>query len=125
LYRYFWRFVQKADNVSLPIRAESLQFKPTKLRQYALAEKTRRWSDIVRHGGGVKPDGSGVGTNMGSDGRDGFFDTARRGRMVRGKRVFVHSNIFWTAEFALHRKVVLRNGMSYEKLRVRRDKYPN
>ncbi|KAG0281736.1 Anoctamin-7 [Linnemannia exigua] len=91
LYRYFWRFIQKADNVSLPLRPESLQFKATKLRQYALAEKTRRWSDIVRHGGGIKPDGSGVGSNMGSDGRDGFFDTARRGRLTES--IIIYSKI--------------------------------
>ncbi|KAG0315396.1 Anoctamin-7, partial [Linnemannia gamsii] len=91
LYRYFWRFIQKADNVSLPLRPESLQFKATKLRQYALAEKTRRWSDIVRHGGGIKPDGSGVGSRMGSDGRDGFFDTARRGRLTES--IIIYSKI--------------------------------
>ncbi|KAK3843846.1 MAG: calcium-activated chloride channel-domain-containing protein [Linnemannia gamsii] len=91
LHRYFWRFIQKADNISLPLRPESLQFKATKLRQYALAEKTRRWSDIVRHGGGIKPDGSGVGSNMGSDGRDGFFDTARRGRLTES--IIIYSKI--------------------------------
>ncbi|KAF8945156.1 Anoctamin-7 [Haplosporangium gracile] len=91
LYRYFWRFLQKADNISLPLRPESLQFKATKLRQYALAEKTRRWSDIVRHGGGIKPDGSGVGSRMGSDGRDGFFDTARRGRLTES--IIIYSKI--------------------------------
>ncbi|KAF9550580.1 Anoctamin-7 [Mortierella hygrophila] len=91
LHRYFWRFVQKTDNVSLPLRAESLQFKATKLRQYALAEKTRRWSDIVRHGGGIKPDGSGVGSLMGSDGRDGFFNTAQRGRLAES--IIVYSKI--------------------------------
>ncbi|KAF9126169.1 Anoctamin-7 [Mortierella sp. 14UC] len=91
LQRYFWRFIQKADNVSLPLRPESLQFKASKLRQYALAEKSRRWSDIVRHGGGIKPDGSGVGSNMGSDGRDGFFDTARRGRLTES--IIIYSKI--------------------------------
>ncbi|KAF9923562.1 Anoctamin-7 [Linnemannia zychae] len=89
--RYFWRFVQMADNVSLPLRPESLQFKASKLRQYALAEKGRRWSDIVRHGGGIQPNGSGVGVNMGSDGRDGFFDTARRGRLTES--VIIYSKI--------------------------------
>ncbi|KAF9910702.1 Anoctamin-7 [Linnemannia zychae] len=91
LHRYFWRFVQKADNVSLPLRPESLQFKASKLRQYSLAEKTRRWSDIVRHGGGIRPDGSGVGSKMGSDGRDGFFDTARRGRLTES--IIIYSKI--------------------------------
>ncbi|OAQ24249.1 DUF590-domain-containing protein [Linnemannia elongata AG-77] len=91
LYRYFWRFLQKADNVSLPLRPESLQFKATKLRQYALAEKNRRWSDIVRHGGGIKPDGSGVGSRMGSDGRDGFFNTAQRGRLTES--IIIYSKI--------------------------------
>ncbi|KAH7049659.1 calcium-activated chloride channel-domain-containing protein [Linnemannia elongata] len=91
LYRYFWRFLQKADNVSLPLRPESLQFKATKLRQYALAEKSRRWSDIVRHGGGIKPDGSGVGSRMGSDGRDGFFNTAQRGRLTES--IIIYSKI--------------------------------
>ena len=83
LRRYLWRFLQRADNVSLPLRPESLLFKASKLRQYALAEKTRKWSDIVRHGGGIKPDGSGVGSQMGSDGKDGFFGTGRRGNLVR------------------------------------------
>jgi hypothetical protein len=81
--KYFWRYVQKADIVSLPLRAESLLFKANKLRQYSLAEKSRKWSDIVRHGGGIKPDGSGVGSYQGSDGKDGFFGTARRGNLVR------------------------------------------
>ncbi|KAG9064367.1 Anoctamin-7 [Linnemannia hyalina] len=91
LYRFFWRFIQKTDNVSLPLRPESLQFKATKLRQYALAEKTRRWSDIVRHGGGIKPDGSGVGSRIGSDGRDGFFNTAQRGRLTES--IIIYSKI--------------------------------
>ncbi|KAF8983281.1 Anoctamin-3 [Haplosporangium bisporale] len=80
--RYFWRYVQKADIVSLPLRAESLLFKANKLRQYSLAEKSRKWSDIVRHGGGIKPDGSGVGSYQGSDGKDGFFGTAKRGNLT-------------------------------------------
>ncbi|KAG0203782.1 hypothetical protein BGX28_004062 [Mortierella sp. GBA30] len=82
LTRYFWRLIQKADNVSLSLRPESLLFKANKLRQYVRAEKHRRWSDIVRHGGGIKSDGSGVGCNMGSDGKDGFFGTARRGNLT-------------------------------------------
>ncbi|KAF9394328.1 Anoctamin-7 [Podila verticillata] len=80
--KYFWRYVQKADIVSLPLRAESLLFKANKLRQYSLAEKSRKWSDIVRHGGGIKPDGSGVGSYQGSDGKDGFFGTAKRGNLT-------------------------------------------
>ncbi|KAG0348045.1 Anoctamin-7 [Podila humilis] len=78
----FWRYIQRADIVSLPLRAESLLFKASKLRQYKLAEKSRKWSDIVRHGGGIKPDGSGVGAHQGSDGEDGFFGTARRGNLT-------------------------------------------
>ncbi|KAK3804908.1 MAG: calcium-activated chloride channel-domain-containing protein [Benniella sp.] len=78
----FRRFLHKFDNVSLPLRAESLLFKASKLRQYALAEKQRKWSDVVRHGGGIKADGSGVGSQMGSDGQDGFFGTARRGNLI-------------------------------------------
>ncbi|KAG0304311.1 Anoctamin-7 [Dissophora globulifera] len=76
------RFLRRYDNVSLPLRAESLLFKASKLRQYALAEKHRKWSDIVRHGGGIKPDGSGVGSQIGSDGKDGFFGTGRRGNLA-------------------------------------------
>ncbi|GJJ72031.1 hypothetical protein EMPS_04388 [Entomortierella parvispora] len=82
LNRYIWRFIQRADNVSLPLRPESLLFKASKLRHYARAEKSRKWSDIVRHGGGIRPDGSGVGSNMGSDGKDGFFSTGRRGNLT-------------------------------------------
>ncbi|KAF9315075.1 Anoctamin-7 [Podila horticola] len=89
--KYFWRYVQKADIVSLPLRAESLLFKANKLRQYALAEKTRKWSDIVRHGGGIKPDGSGVGSNQGSDGKDGFFGTAKRGNLTES--IIIHCKI--------------------------------
>ncbi|KAI7816372.1 calcium-activated chloride channel-domain-containing protein [Gamsiella multidivaricata] len=80
--RRFWQLIQRFDHVSLPLRAESLLFKASKLRQYALAEKSRKWSDIVRHGGGIQPDGSGVGSNMGTDGKDGFFGTARRGNLT-------------------------------------------
>ncbi|KAF9918176.1 Anoctamin-7 [Lobosporangium transversale] len=80
--QYFWQLLQRADNVTLPLRAESLLFKASKLRQFDLAEKNRKWSDIVRHGGGIKPDGSGVGSNMGSDGKDGFFGTGRRGHLT-------------------------------------------
>ncbi|KAF9384657.1 hypothetical protein BGX21_001252 [Mortierella sp. AD011] len=82
LSRYVFRFLQRADNISLPLRAESLLFKSSKLRQYKLAEKTRKWSDIVRHGGGITPDGDGVGSHVGSDGNDGFFGTAQRGRLT-------------------------------------------
>ncbi|KAG0017564.1 Anoctamin-7 [Podila clonocystis] len=89
--KYFWRYVQKADIVSLPLRAESLLFKANKLRQYALAEKNRKWSDIVRHGGGIKPDGSGVGSNQGSDGKDGFFGTAKRGNLTES--IIIHCKI--------------------------------
>ncbi|KAG0052109.1 hypothetical protein BGZ83_002987 [Gryganskiella cystojenkinii] len=88
LNRYLWRFLQRADNVSLPLRPESLLFKASKLRQYALAEKSRKWSDIVRHGGGIKPDGSGVGSQMGSDGKDGFFGTGRRGNMTESVIIY-------------------------------------
>ncbi|KAF9409128.1 Anoctamin-7 [Podila epigama] len=80
--KYFWRYVHKADNVSLPLRAESLLFKANKLRQYKLGEKTRKWSDIVRHGGGIQPNGKGVGSFQGSDGKDGFFGTSRRGNLT-------------------------------------------
>ncbi|KAG0240858.1 Anoctamin-7 [Actinomortierella wolfii] len=76
------KLIHRADNVSLPLRAESLPFKASQLRQYALAEKTRRWSDIVRHGGGVTAKGGGVGSNMGKDGRDGFFGTGQRGALT-------------------------------------------
>ncbi|KAG0037494.1 Anoctamin-7 [Podila clonocystis] len=89
--KYFWRYVQKADIVSLPLRAESLLFKANKLRQYALAEKNRKWSDIVRHGGGIKPDGSGVGSSQGSDGKDGFFGTAKRGNLTES--IIIHCKI--------------------------------
>ncbi|KAF9197508.1 hypothetical protein BGZ49_002018, partial [Haplosporangium sp. Z 27] len=81
LMRNIFRFLQRADNISLPLRAESLLFKSSKLRQYALAEKTRKWSDIVRHGGGITSNGDGVGAFVGSDGKDGFFGTAQRGRL--------------------------------------------
>ncbi|KAG0253841.1 Anoctamin-7 [Mortierella polycephala] len=91
LYRYFWRFLQRADNVSLPLRPESLLFKASKLRQYSLAEKHRKWSDIVRHGGGIKPDGSGVGALMGSDGLDGFFGTGRRGNLAES--IIIYSKL--------------------------------
>ncbi|KAF9179817.1 Anoctamin-7 [Haplosporangium sp. Z 767] len=91
LYRCFWRFLIRADNVSLPLRPESLLFKASKLRQYALAEKHRKWSDIVRHGGGIKPDGSGVGAQMGSDGQDGFFGTGRRGNLTES--IIIYSKI--------------------------------
>ncbi|KAF9430418.1 Anoctamin-7 [Entomortierella beljakovae] len=80
--KQLWRIFYKADNISLPLRDESLLFKANKFRQYALAEKTRKWSDIVRHGGGIKPNGSSVGSSLGSDGKDGFFGTARRGRLA-------------------------------------------
>ncbi|KAI8604871.1 calcium-activated chloride channel-domain-containing protein [Dissophora ornata] len=78
----FVRILRRFDNVSLPLRAESLLFKASKLRQYALAEKKRKWSDIVRHGGGIQPDGSGVGSQVGTDGKDGFFGTGRRGNLT-------------------------------------------
>ncbi|KAF9360227.1 hypothetical protein BGX26_010133 [Mortierella sp. AD094] len=89
--RYVFRILQRADNISLPLRAESLLFKASKLRQYALAEKSRKWSDIVRHGGGIKADGSGVGSQIGSDGKDGFFGTAQRGRLTES--IIVYSKI--------------------------------
>ncbi|KAF9940556.1 Anoctamin-7 [Mortierella alpina] len=89
--RHFWRLVQRADNISLPLRPESLLFKADKLRQYSLAEKQRKWSDIVRHGGGIKPNGSGVGAMMGSDGKDGFFGTARRGNLTES--IIIYSKI--------------------------------
>ncbi|KAF9286284.1 Anoctamin-7 [Mortierella alpina] len=89
--RHLWRLVQKADNISLPLRPESLLFKASKLRQYSLAEKQRKWSDIVRHGGGIKPNGSGVGAMMGSDGKDGFFGTARRGNLTES--IIIYSKI--------------------------------
>ncbi|KAF9578948.1 Anoctamin-7, partial [Lunasporangiospora selenospora] len=77
-----WKVLNRADFVSLPLRAESLLFKASKLRQYSMAEKRRKWSDIVRHGGGIQADGSGVGSQVGSDGKDGFFGTGRRGHLT-------------------------------------------
>ncbi|KAF9172040.1 hypothetical protein BGX21_006356 [Mortierella sp. AD011] len=91
LSRYVFRILQRADHVSLPLRTESLLFKANKLRQYALAEKSRKWSDIVRHGGGITADGSGVGSQIGSDGKDGFFGTAQRGRLTES--IIVYSKI--------------------------------
>ncbi|KAG0221309.1 calcium-activated chloride channel-domain-containing protein [Mortierella sp. GBAus27b] len=99
--RTFRRFLHKFDNVTLPLRTESLLFKASKLRQYALAERNRKWSDIVRHGGGVKPDGTGMGSNMGSDGKDGFFGTGRRGNLIESIIIYCKIRSKRTDRYAL------------------------
>lgn len=64
-------------------RREAVLFKTARLTDFHLAEPGRRWSDVVRHAGAIRGDGLHVGSKYGTDGRPGFFQTSRRGYLVR------------------------------------------
>jgi len=72
-------------------RREAVLFKTARLTDFHLAEQGRRWSDVVRHAGAVRKDGTPVGSHSGTDGRPGFFQTSRRGYLVRIRHCYLHS----------------------------------
>ncbi|KAF9116343.1 Anoctamin-4 [Mortierella sp. AM989] len=71
------------DQPGLEQRREAVLFKVERLTDFHLAEPGRRWCDVVRHSGGVQRDGSHLKSNTGIDGRPGFFQTGRRGYLVK------------------------------------------
>ncbi|KAF9439195.1 Anoctamin-5 [Entomortierella beljakovae] len=64
-------------------RREAVLFKVERLTDFHLAEAGRRWCDVVRHSGGNQEAGQSRGSGTGTDGRPGFFQTSRRGFLVR------------------------------------------
>ncbi|KAG0344099.1 Anoctamin-5 [Podila humilis] len=105
-------------------RREAALFKTSRLTDYHLAEPGRRWSDVVRHAGAINRDGLHVGTNCGIDGRPGFFQTSRRGYLVRInylQNVYVNSIMMRTdsRNSTYGRKMGLRSALrrgAYQKL---------
>ncbi|KAF9142520.1 Anoctamin-5, partial [Linnemannia schmuckeri] len=95
-------------------RREAVLFKTARLTDFHLAEPGRRWSDVVRHAGAIRKDGTHVGSHSGTDSRPGFFQTSRRGYLV--------NSIMMRTESRNHpygRKMGLRSALrrgAYQKL---------
>lgn len=76
------RLLPCLNQPGLEQRREAVLFKTVRLTDFHLAEPGRRWSDVVRHAGAIRKDGTHVGSHSGTDSRPGFFQTSRRGYLV-------------------------------------------
>ncbi|KAG0256251.1 Anoctamin-5 [Mortierella polycephala] len=95
-------------------RREAVLFKTARLTDFHLAESGRRWSDVVRHAGAIRGDGFHVGSQYGTDGRPGFFQTSRRGYLVNSIMIRTESrNQYYGNKMSL--RSALRQG-AYQKL---------
>ncbi|KAG0282987.1 Anoctamin-7, partial [Linnemannia gamsii] len=76
------RLLPCLNQPGLEQRREAVLFKTVRLTDFHLAEPGRRWSDVVRHAGAIRKDGTHVGSHSGTDSRPGFFQTSRRGYLA-------------------------------------------
>ncbi|KAF9544569.1 Anoctamin-5 [Mortierella hygrophila] len=95
-------------------RREAVLFKTARLSDFHLAEPGRRWSDVVRHAGAIRKDGTHGGSHSGTDSRPGFFQTSRRGYLVNSIMMRTESR-----NYPYGRKMGLRSALrrgAYQKL---------